>query len=389
MSNLGARTITGPWTLLIAPLLLFFSRESIGSPWAIIANSQDRTIQTMDLGTVPPTVYGPFLRNDILSTNPLGPIAVVPGERYAVVASTTGPLYLVDISNPRAPSLVHMFNTRQFVSGLAVSPDGNLAIPTQETAFVTVNLINFQINGHSFPVLGSEVPRPTSVAIGGDNSTTVFADLVAGRVIYGRMNEERTALEGIDTIPATAPLNVVVASDGQTVLLAHSALISGISVFHVASPGVLTAGTPAIVPLNSSEIRLLAVQPTTSNVVYALSARPLSVSTLQVTAPGEVRVLAEHIVDVPPLGGGVSALAVTPDGSFLVIGNSIGPEIGVIKLSDLSVSTVLTGGSFPQAIATFNGPVGPAEPIPLLSSFAIVAMVIALVGVAWVILSRT
>jgi hypothetical protein len=76
-----------------------------------VANHNDCTVRTIDLGTVPPTVYGPFLSGSLGTPGPddtfdkLYDVAVTPDGRYALISNFRGQtLYRVDVSNPTSPS---------------------------------------------------------------------------------------------------------------------------------------------------------------------------------------------------------------------------------------------------------------------------------------------
>src|SRR5436190_22134566 len=84
-----------------AALLVLISPSLSASPWVITTDFSDRTIHTVDLGTDPPTVYGPFLGRAVAPAQ-VGAVKVLPEERIAIVAGAFGgALYFMDVTNPR------------------------------------------------------------------------------------------------------------------------------------------------------------------------------------------------------------------------------------------------------------------------------------------------
>lgn len=65
--------------------LFFFSSSAYAAPWAVVANFWNLTIHTIDLGTSPPTVYGPFLSGQLGTSGELVDVAIIPGTTYALV----------------------------------------------------------------------------------------------------------------------------------------------------------------------------------------------------------------------------------------------------------------------------------------------------------------
>ena len=68
----------------------------------------EATISTIDLGTTPPTLHGPFLAGELgTDDGGLFDVAVVPNSPYILVTNFGDELlFRVDVSDPTAPELV-------------------------------------------------------------------------------------------------------------------------------------------------------------------------------------------------------------------------------------------------------------------------------------------
>ena len=64
--------------ILALSLILAWKNEAYSDPFAIVANEFDRTINTIDLGTGPPSVFGPFLGGQLGGSGLLQDVATTP-----------------------------------------------------------------------------------------------------------------------------------------------------------------------------------------------------------------------------------------------------------------------------------------------------------------------
>ena len=369
--------------------LLLWSIATVAgaSPWAIVVDANDRTIQTVDLGATPPVVYGPFSPSDFVLAAGLGGVAVVPGDRFALVKNSAGPIYMIDVSNPRSPIPVATINTREFGSDLAVSSSGRFAVPTFEVLFVIADLVGFAVSGRVLtdPLL----LRPTCVAVSPDDSTVLFCDSENDRLVFGRVNSGATDLEGVTTIADPQPRNAVVAGNGPTVIVGNAD--DTVSIFRIAAAGVLVPGTPPTISGLSGGQQSLAVHPDGRH-VYVLSTGPSPdrVSILEITGPGAVRLQEADAVTLRSDAdsfSGIERMAITPLGDRLIVGNIVAPELTVVDLATRAVSAIPTNGRIPFGVATFRGPAETSEPVPALSPRSLVLLAIALGVVGAVLLA--
>ena len=351
------------------------------SPWAIVANAGDGTIHTIDLGRNPPQVYGPFLSGELVLSAGLGTVAVVPGERYALVKNSGGPIYLVDISNPTAPVLARTINTREFGGDLSISPSGLFTIPTFEVVFVIVDLTSFAVSGRV--LTASKLFRPSCVLVT-DDSTVGFCDATNDRLVYGRVSPTFADLETEEALPTgNQPRNAVVSKDGQTVIVGNSD--DTVSVFRVTGPGTLAPGTPPTISGLPGNQDSFVVEPSGRRVfVLSTAGSADRISILEIMGPGVVRLEEAGAFTLPSESdslSGIERMAITPAGDRLIVGSILVSELTVVNLLTGAISTIPTGGRVPLGVATFQGPVEALEPIPALSPTLLLILAIALAAV--------
>jgi DNA-binding beta-propeller fold protein YncE len=186
------------------------------APWVIVSDFQDSTIHTIDLGTNPPTVYGPFLQGQIIAQSHVGVVKVIPGDQSALLAGAYSNMWRLDISNPRLPFATHFPGNMQ-TFGLAVSADGRFAVAAQQVLYLILDLLNSSATGAgsiSFPYFWN------SVAIAPNNSTVVMTDSLGNRLFYGDVKSDLSDFISLNTVDtASSPRNVAIAPDGKTVLV--------------------------------------------------------------------------------------------------------------------------------------------------------------------------
>jgi hypothetical protein len=372
------RAISAPLSFMA--LLLLLTANLGASPWVIVTDFSDRTIHTVDLGANPPQVYGPFLGPSVAPAQ-LGPVKVLPDQRSAVVGNAyTGALYLLNVADPREPLLTDVLNDcgRLAISGLAVSPDGRFACISDEIGLSMVDLRSLACGWASlFPA------RPSSVAISPNNSTVILADPQNRQLLYGDAAPSLTGVVSVTPFQTgSSPLKAVIAPDGQTILVGNG--LADLQVFRFTPTGIVPGNPPAL--LFMSSVQSFAFDPGGKR-VYALRSPSLNedaIAIMDIEAPGVVSVQASAAVVFPSvitLGSPVfDMLGITPDGSRLVVGNSLETFLRIVKVADLSVSTVNTNGRFPSAVAVFSN--APLVAVPVGSALSICgsAILLAVVG---------
>src|SRR3972149_9702806 len=87
--------------ILAFSLILAGKNEAYSAPFAVVANESDRTINTIDLGTDPPTVFGPFLGGQLGGYGLSQDVATTPDGNFALVGnSALQTVFLIDVSDP-------------------------------------------------------------------------------------------------------------------------------------------------------------------------------------------------------------------------------------------------------------------------------------------------
>ncbi len=339
--------------ILLAALLIAGSRAAGASPWAIVTDFEDATIHTIDLGTSPPTVYGPFLNGQVIPQTHLGAVKVLPGGRFALLSGAYANMYLVNITDPTMPFVAVPHGFGSYEPGLAVSQDGRFAAVATDSALAGfVRLPELSLGGCGLP------GRFETVAIAPNNTTVIFGDISNDQLVYGEVKPTFDCLEPYGTIATvSSPTKVAVAQDGETVLAAGVALNDEVRIFQL-TPAGLVPGNPPRLEVGAQSF---AFEPN-GNRVYALSWGGY-LSILRVQAPGEVSIDKLDVVSIPTYIApgyprlvslpGIDMMAITPDGGRLIVGDSSDTYCWLVQLSNLSVTSVNTSGRFPTGIDVF------------------------------------
>lgn len=390
--------------LLLAPVLLMLSSPVAAAPWGVAANYTDGTITTVDLGTTPPTVYGPFLAGQ-LGASGLNDLAITPDGRYALVSSYFGcTVYRIDLLDPVNPALADSLALPVIPEGpspscyapmdIAIAPNGNYAIVTSGRSLVMppqppTNMLGF-IDLSSFTFTGTyalTTPNGSAqaVAIAADNQTVIIADRAGGvagcqvtpppaapnscgRIIYGQVNASHDGLvsEGaLEIGNSSFPINVAISPDGQTALV--STALTTVNVFQITSPGTVIAGTPPSIAGLPGRQQSISFSPDGQK-AYALSTTPVphQLSWLQINGPGNASLGGAGLTPLLTSGNanrvlGADVLAVTPDGAYAVAGNPSLPgdtsstNLTLVDLATFEGTTVPTAGNYPMGIDIFSG----------------------------------
>jgi DNA-binding beta-propeller fold protein YncE len=304
----GGTTMQNLMRCLATLLLLFSCSPAWAIPWAVVANSGlndpadpaaiNEAIFTLDLGTIPPTVHGPFLEGQLVAADPvtgeplyggnLFDVAYIPGTNDALVSNFgDGTVHRINFSNPTKPVLVGSVKLEinppstnpdyesMFAEDIAVTRDGKLALVSDGGFSPTLVFIDLEkmtvrsffklYEGVPFDPANPPDPLPwlysaQAVAITPDDRTVIMADYFSGIAVYGKINAARDGLEsvhGIHLCPnwdpvkevcgakdyMSRPVNVAISPDGKTALLADAGW-GMVDVLKITAPGQVEPGTP-------------------------------------------------------------------------------------------------------------------------------------------------
>ena len=346
---------------------------SWADPWAIVSNYGDRSIHTIDLGTDPPTVFGPFLEGQLGTAGQLLDVAVTPDGRYALVSNfRLGSVYRIDLSDPTDPVLAGSVDIGFAPQDIAIAPNGQSAVVVDgagDNRMAIIDLDNFDLT--TTYTLGTEGAGAGAVAIAPDNETVIICDYYNAEIIYGSL-DPAVGLISENTLPTKGyPINVAISPDGETALVV-SWFGNGkntVNVFRITEPGTVEPGkTPTVngLPFDHQSI---AFSPDGQRAyVVSLNRSPDLFSWLRIDGPGEVKLgqrkVTRLLTDARDNGFyGTDILAITPDGSHALVGNPstevVDPPgllegVAMINLSDWSLREIPTGGFFPVGIAVFD-----------------------------------
>src|SRR3990172_2252194 len=238
-------------------LILAWKNEVYSDPFAVVANEFDLTIQTIDLGTNPPTVHGPFLGGQLGGSGALQDVAVTPDGNFALVGnSELQTVFLIDVSDPTNPTLadsldIDLGSSFQEID-VAVAPNGQFALAVGGIGDLVGNQIAIIYIATFTLTTSYTLTTPDAsaecIAIAPDNQTVIVCDTFFDRIIFGSINPV-SGLTSETTLPTgNRPLNATISPNGETVLVANF-LVEDIftdmtvSVFRITEPGMVVAGT--------------------------------------------------------------------------------------------------------------------------------------------------
>jgi hypothetical protein len=361
-------------TVLLSFLLALAAfRVSWADPWAVVANHDDLTIHTIDLGMDPPDVYGPFLEGELGTSGPLLDVAVTPDGHYALVSNSgSNTVYRIDLSDPANPALDDFLPIGFKAQDIDIASSGEFALVVDGPGGNQIAIIDLDpfalITTYE---LTTEDASAEAVAIAPDNQTVILCDEFYNRIIYGELDPANLddGLTSENELPTgVGPTNVSISPDGKTVLVANGTGGS-VSVFQITNPSsIQDRGIVSGLPGGEQSI---AFSPDGERAYVVSSGMfatdPDLLSWLRVNEPGVVELGRAEVVELPSnMGGflGVDVLAITPDGSHALVGNpgSIGIPIQSVTMVDLSNweweewewTEINTKGDFPVGIAVFN-----------------------------------
>ncbi len=255
--------------------------------WLVVANNSKSDFRVVD--TTNDTVYGPFLEGQ-LGTDGGGrfDVAATPDGRTVLFSNFgNSRVFLVDMTNPIAPSLITSMTIPFFAEDLDVSADGRYALVT-DGGFST-KIVVIDIPAATLVYTANLAQRPTPVArmsartpvpgtAGDQKFSAVFSPLSSkyvmdgaqaqaveiapdGTVIVadywngaihtllldeqGRLNALNTYTLTHSELPAShpqyrvLPVNLGLSPDGQTLIVCDS-MTTTVVTFRLVSPGVLS-----------------------------------------------------------------------------------------------------------------------------------------------------
>ena len=307
--------------ILIFSLFLGGKDEAYSAPFAVVANESDLTIQTIDLGTDPPTVIGPFLGGQLGGSGLLQDVAVAttPDGNFALVGNSgIQTVFRIDVSDPTNPTLAGSINIGLgSVDGeidIAIAPNGQfaLAVGGLENQVAIIDLAPFTLA--TTYTLTTPVSTTGCIAIAPDNQTVIVCDTFNNRIIFGLIDPSSGLTSETTLAAGNTPINATISpADGQTVLVANFIVVDifiipadTVSVFRITGPGMVVAGmTPTVSGLPGAQ-QSIAFSPDGDRAyVVSVPPSPSQLSELLINGPGDVS-----------LGPGVADLLSVFNGGF-------------------------------------------------------------------------
>ena len=302
-------------------LLFLLGKEAYSAPFAVVANEFDRTINTIDLGTGPPTVFGPFLGGQLGGSGLLQDVATTPDGNFALVGNRgIQTVFLIDVSDPTNPTLADSVNIGLGSSfqeiDIAIASNGQFALAIGGIGdqignqIAIINLATFTLT--TTYTLTTPNAGAGCIAIAPDNQTVIVCDTFNNRIIFGSINPGSGLTSETTLAAGNTPINAAISPDGQTVLVANFAdFFFGIpddtvSVFRITGPGMVVAGTPPTVSGLPGFQQSIAFSPDGDRAyVVSVPPSPSQLSELLINGPGDVS-----------LGPGVADLLSVFNGGF-------------------------------------------------------------------------
>lgn len=356
------------------------------SPWAVTPGQLDHqgytsAVVTVDMGTTPPTAYGPFLVGQVgTNRGNLLDVAIAPDNTFALLSGFGDRiLYKVDLSDPTNPTLAAKTNMAFFVEDIAISPNGKFAL-VSDGGFATnvayIDLATFEVvnagltNGYA-----------SAVAIDRNNETILFADYFGNAIWWGKLKNP-LAKNMVSTNPAGSilysenklllsnsvsglgrPINITISPDGRTALVGDCQS-NIIYVFEIQTDGTVVPGvTPVIFNIHpdlSARPQSIAFSPDGQKAYTTIQTTNGNfISWIRINGPGNATLGGAGIAQVAPLGSsqffGVDTLAVTPDGRQLVFGNATSSGttnmLSVVDLTTFAVTLIDSRLAAPFGVA--------------------------------------
>jgi hypothetical protein len=255
----------------VLAVMLFLAAPLCARPWGIVSTQADyyadnesdnASIHVIDLGEVPPVVYGPFFSGQLTANryDSVLDIAMVPGNRKALISTFYNSMvHVVGLSDPTNPVLERSFTLPFYAEDIAISNNKKLALVTDGGSTSLVAIIDLQkITAATFDIGPGRFAQAVAV---GRNNVAIFADFSNGTIHYGKINKAKNGLESIGTIalcdegqydnatncegPVGNPVNVAISPDGKTALVAPG-WGGAVFVLEIKGNGTVVPGDPFI-----------------------------------------------------------------------------------------------------------------------------------------------
>lgn len=328
-------------------------------------------VSMVDMGTVPPTVHGPFLAGQ-LSTNSdeILDVAISPDNSFALISHFINRIiYKVDITDPLNPVLVGQTNLTFFAEDIAMARNGEFALVTDgggSTNVASIDLTTFTVRN-----IGWTNVFANAVAIAPDNTTVLFADYVSSRITYGTLNSTKTGWQSKssfilsnDVSGIGRPVNVTISPDGRTALVADGSTNNLINVLQISTTGEVTPGiTPIIFGIHNGyswgNQSIVFSRDGTKAYISVQGTNGNFLSWVQINGPGNVTLGKADAANALERGTsqffGVDTLAVTPDNRQLLVSNPTQSGatnlLSVVNLSTFAVTSIDSLLRFPLGVA--------------------------------------
>ncbi len=319
------------------------------------------TVSIVDIGTDPADpkiVANLHLKNSVFG--PPTNLAITPDQKLALVANSMkwvqgegwwvpkpgNELHVIDLSSGD-PRLVRTMNVGDQPSGMAISPDGKLALIANR-------------NGHSISVLsidGTTVKpigtvameaQVSAVAITPDGKRALATKFADHKVSLLSIDGQTVTYDGTDLPVGLWPYNVAITPDGKLGLTADNGN-AGSSDGHVDTVSVidLEATPPRVIDhvVVGDAPEGLAVSPTGEIAVAILlnGTGGVPEDAWYYNPHGLVAVLAIEgktlrVIDKVAVGGLPEGVVFSPDGGYLYVGNFVDGDVSILKVDGTTVT---------------------------------------------------
>lgn len=323
-------------------------------------------VETVDIGTSPATVNGPFFAGQLGSATagPLFDAATTTDGRYVLVSYfLKNTVYRIDMQDPANPTLAGALDIGFSAEDIAVAPQGNFALVTDGGLSQQVAIIALPTCALT-TVYNLTSGLAQAVAIGPDN-TAIFCDYSNQKIIYGQIDPV-FGLISEATLPASRPVNVAISPDGKTAVAVNADNTTPtLAIFQITAPGVVTPGATPFINGLPGGAQSVAFSPSGDR-AYILHNQmkigtdlPDQLSYLTVHEPGNVSLDGIGVANLNTSSGsqlfGVDVLTITPDGAYALTSTPTVPaanqKLSLVDLKTFNVTAISTKGDVPCGIA--------------------------------------
>jgi len=328
---------------------------------AVFSAPGNDTVSVVDIGTDP--MAPRIIANLPLANSVFGPptnLAIAPDETLALVANAMAwvaddgswkpvpgeELHVIDLeADP--PALIETMAVGRQPSGMAISPNGDLALIANRTG----NSISvLAIDGKTVTPVG-EVDmgeQVAAVAIGPDGRRALAAKFPGHKIALLEIDGTEVTYTGYDMPAGLWPYNVEISPDGRLALTADNGN-AGQSDGHVDTVSVidLEADPPRVIDrvVVGDAPEGLAISPSGEIAVAVLLKGSAGVSddVWYANDNGSVVVLAidgknVSVVDEVEVGALPEGVVFSPDGRFIYVGNFVDADVSILAVDGTEVT---------------------------------------------------